>query len=327
MSKFTYQARTKEGKMETGAIDASTKEAAVVLLQKYDVFVTSLEEEKTRGAFLKNFMFRSKVSRKDLAVFSRQLAVMLDSRVPVTQSLDSLSFQTKKQNFKKTILEVAKLVEEGMSLSDAFSHFPKTFDNFYVSLVRSGELSGKISGSLYYISDHLEAEQEIVSQLQQAMVYPAFTISVLFIVVNIIILFLLPKIQELIKESSSDPTTFTVIMLGFYKFLENYWWMIMLALIVCVTAIVFYFRTKGGRKVYDRMSLKIPFLGQILRKVFLSRFCGNVSTLMIAGISINKALKITADTVNSTFYKQIINEVEARVSEGEKISSVLSQHQ
>ncbi len=325
--KFTYKARTKEGKIETGTIEASSKEAAAVLLQKYNIFVTSLKEEVVKSSFLKNLRFEKKVSKKDLAIFSRQLAVMLESRVPVVQSLSSLALQTKKTNFKKTILEISRLVEEGVSLSEAFSHFPKIFNNFFVSLIRSGEISGKISSTLYYISDYLEREHDIVAQLKQAMIYPLFTVSVLFVVVNIIVIFLLPKIEDLIRESSTSPSFFTVVMLNFYKVLESFWWVIMAALFLMVIGIIFYLRTENGKKMYDRISLKVPFLGDILRKVFLVRFCGNISTLILAGISINRALEITEDTVNNDVYKKIINEIKNKVSEGEKISSVLVQHQ
>ena len=321
--KFNYKARTFEGKIETGVIEANSQELAVVLLQKYNIFVTSIEPEKAKNPLFSNFSFGGKVSTKDLAIFSRQLAVMLESRVPVIQSLASLAIQTKKASFKKTIIEVSRLVEGGVSLSEAFSHFPKTFDNFYVNLIRSGELSGKISETLYYISEHLEREHDIVSQVQQAMIYPIFTISILFVVINIIIIFLLPKIKELIEQSTSDPSQFTALMLGFYTLLGQFWWTIILALLICAIGIFFYLKTESGKKLYDKLSLKIPFLGDILRKVFLARFCGNISTLMTSGISINRALKITEDTVNNTVYKRIIGEIGKKVSEGEKISSVL----
>lgn len=325
MAKWSYKARNKEGKIETGTIDASSKEAAAVLLQKYNMFVTSLDEVIVRKS-LNDIQLFAKISKKDLAIFARQLAVMLESRVPVIQSLSSLAAQTKKPNFKKTITEVAGLVEEGIPLSEAFAHYPKIFDSFFVSLVRSGEISGKISETLYYISEHLEREHELVAQVRQAMIYPAFTITILFIVVNIIIVFLLPKIQELIRQSSTAPDGFTAFTLNFYTFLGNSWWLIMLIFLSCVTGLVFYFKSKLGRKNFDKLSLKIPFLGDILRKVFLARFCGNIATLMIAGISINRALKITEDTVNNIVYKNIISQVEKKVSEGEKISSVLVQY-
>ena len=159
------------------------------------------------------------------------------------------------------------------------------------------------------------------------MVYPMFTVSVLFIVVNIIIIFLLPKIEELIRESSANPPPSTVFMLNFYTFLGDFWWMMMLLLALLAASLFFYAKTESGKKMYDQVSLKVPFLGDILRKVFLTRFCGNISTLMSAGISINMALKITGDTVNNSVYKEIIGKIEKGVSEGEKISSVLVNHQ
>lgn len=325
--KFSYQARTKEGKIETGAIEASSREAALALLQKYNIFVTSLNEESEGGNWLGGVIIEKKISKEDIIVFSRQLAVMLESRVPVIQSLSSLANQTNKNNFKKIIMEISELVEGGVPLSDAFGRFPRVFDNFYVNLIKSGELSGRISQTLYYISDHLERENDVTSQVKQAMIYPAFTISVLFIVVNIIIIFLLPKIKELIRESSSEATLFTVLTLNFYEFLGRWWWIVLVIFFLFVISVIFYFRTKEGRKTYDQLSLKLPFIGDILRKVFLTRFCGNISTLMSAGISINKALKITEDTVDNHVYKTIIVKIGTKVSEGEKISSVLAAHQ
>ncbi len=326
MAKFNYKARNKEGKLEAGIIEASSTEAAAVLLQKYNMFVTSLEEVVETPSLSEILHFDSHVSKKDLAIFSRQLAVMLQSRVPVIQSLESLSAQTKKSNFKKIILDVAGFVEEGIPLSEAFARYPKVFDNFYASLVKSGEISGKISETLYYISDHLEREHDIIAQVRQAMIYPAFTLSVLFIVINIVIIFLLPKIEELIKESTATPDSFTIFTLNFYNFLGHWWWAVLLTVVAAIAGLVFYLRTNDGRKVYDQVSLKLPYLGDILRKVFLARFCGNIATLMVAGISINRALKITQDTVNNSVYKKMIGEIEKKVSEGEKISFALVQY-
>lgn len=324
--KYTYKARTKEGKIETGEIEAYSKEAAALLLQKYNVFVTSLEEQSGRPAFWK-IKIEGKISNKDLTIFFRQLAVMLQSRVPVVQSLQSLASQTKKDNFKKVITHVATLVEEGVPLSDAFSKYPKVFDNFYVNLVKSGEASGNISGALDYISQHLEREGDIVAQLRQAMAYPIFVVSVLFVVIGIIVVVVMPKVIDLIKDSGTKPTFFTNLMIGFYTFLAGYWWVLLIALITIIAAVIFYARTKSGIEVFHRVSLKTPFLGSILKKVFLTRFCGNISTLVVAGISINRALKITGDTVNNVVYQEIIAEIEKEVSEGEKISSVMAKYE
>jgi type IV pilus assembly protein PilC len=324
--KFTYQARTKDGKVVTGNVEASGQDAAMALLQKYDVFVTSLQEESQATSFFEKFKFQSRVTKKDLIIFSRQLAVMLESQVPVIQSLTSLALQSSKKSFQKIIKEISESVEEGAPLSESFARFPKIFDKFFVNLLKSGEASGKIPQSLYYISSHLESEQEIVSQVRQAMIYPIFTVSVLFIVGNIIVIFLLPKVQDLIQQSTTNPDAFTVATLAFYSFLEHWWWLMLFAFVGAVVGLIFYFRTSGGKKIFDKFILKAPFMGSVLKKVFLARFCGNIATLIISGISINRALEITAGTVNNDEYKRIVEDIGKNVSEGEKMSSILSQH-
>lgn len=323
--KYTYKARTKDGKTETGTIEAYSKEAAALLLQKYNVFVTSLIEQEERPSLLR-FAFERSVNKKDITIFFRQLSVMLQSRVPVVQSLQSLSAQTDKKKFKEIINKVSTLVEEGIPLSEALATYPNIFDNFYINLVKSGEASGNISGALDYISAHLEREGDIVSQLRQAMVYPVFVLVVLLIVIGIIIIFVMPRVVDLINQSGVKPPLFTQIMLVFYGFLQHWWWALAIGILLFVLATIFYFRTDEGREEYNKISLKVPFLGGILKKVFLSRFCANISTLITAGISINRALQITGDTVNNVVYREIINEIERGVSEGEKMSSIMQKH-
>ena len=168
--KFTYQARSKEGKIETGTIEASSQEAAAALLKKYNIFVVSLKEIRNPFLLLPKGFFGRKVNKKDLAIFSRQLAVMLDSRVPVIQSLLSLAAQASNAYFREKLTRLSELVEEGNNLSEAFAFQPDIFDIFYINLIRSGEASGKISESLYYLSDHLEREYDINAKIKGAMI-------------------------------------------------------------------------------------------------------------------------------------------------------------
>ncbi|MDP2741121.1 MAG: type II secretion system F family protein, partial [bacterium] len=244
--KYFYQARSKEGKIETGTVEASSKEAAAVLLQKYGIFVTSLKEKTPKILFFKKLSFLEKVSKKDLAIFSRQLAVMLQSRVSVTQSLNSLAAQTKKQGFKSKIIKVSQLVEEGTPLSEAFSEFPDVFSVFYINLIKTGEASGEISKSLYYLSDHLEREYDIGSQIKSAMIYPIFVIIVLFVVILIVMFVVMPKLVGLLKETTAEPPIFTLMMINFYSFLMNWGWILVLGFLAFAIFIGYYFKTKEG---------------------------------------------------------------------------------
>jgi len=321
--KYFYQARSKEGKMETGTVEASSKEAAALLLQKYNIFVTSIKEQNPLLLRTENISFFNKISGKDLAIFSRQLSVMVQSRVPITQSLKSLAVQTKNVSFKEKILKISQLVEEGSPLSEAFGTFPEVFNVFYISLIKTGEASGRISESLSYLSDHLEREYDISSQIKQAMIYPAFVICVLFAVIPLVIMFVMPKLVDLLKQTVAEPPFFTKLMIDFYGFLANWGWVLMVGFFFFVVFIFYYFRTKEGRIKYDEWSLKLPLIGSFFKKTFLIMFAESISTLVGAGLSINNALRITKDTVGNSVYKKILTETEERVSQGEKISSVL----
>lgn len=321
--KFSYKARTKEGKIQSGAIDASSREAAAALLQKYNLFVTYLEEIKPSRFSFKKFKLFKKISQKDLAVFSRQLAVMLESRVPVVHSLLILASQSVKSEFKEKILKISELVEGGNYLSDSFAFYPEIFDIFYVNLLKSGEASGKISQSLYYLSDHLEREYNMMARVKNAMIYPIMVLTVLLVVIIIIIVGVLPSFTEMLKEAGGDVPIITRLLLGFYGFLRKAGWIIIIAFLGLIAFIVYYLKTKDGKRLYDKFSLNLPLIGGFLQKVFLTRFAENLSTLITAGLSINQALKIVGDIIGNFVYKKIVAEVEKGVSEGEKISSIL----
>jgi len=320
--KYFYQARTKEGKIETGTVEASSKEVAIVLLQKYNIFVTSIKEQN-KDVFNATLPFLNRVSKKDLAIFSRQLSVMLQSRVPVIQSLKGLAVQTKNPDFKQKIMKISQLVEEGNSLSSAFSAYPDIFGIFYTSLIKTGEASGRISESLYYLSDHLEREHDMESQVKSAMIYPAFVIGVLGVVVLIVMFFVMPKLIDLIKQAGTKPPLLTELLLNLYAFLMNYGWIVLVAFLALITFIIYYFTTAEGKKRYDTLLLKVPLIGSLFKKIYLITFAENISTLITAGLSINNALKITKDAISNFVYKKIISEVTDGVSEGQKISAVL----
>jgi len=324
--KYIYQARSREGKVETGTVEASSKESAALLLQKYNIFVTSIKEQTPLFLRTESIDFLNKVSKKDLAIFSRQLSMMLQSQVSVSFALKSLSVQMKNKNLKEKILKISQLVEEGNSLSEAFSTFPEIFSIFYISLIRTGEASGRISESLLYLSDHLEREYDISAQIKGALIYPVLVISVLGIVMLLVMFFVMPRLVDLLKQTTANPPAFTQLMINFYSFLSNYGWIVLIGFFFLVLFVIYYFTTKEGKKKYDEWVLKVPVLGDFLKKIFLVRFAENISTLISAGLSINGALKITKDTVDNYMYKKILTETEEKVSEGEKISSILVRH-
>ena len=186
--KFNYQARSKEGQVQAGLIEASSKEAALVLLQKHGLYVTFLEEIKV-PFYARRIDFLTRTSRKDIVMFTRQLSIMFKSNVPIVESLQTLAYQIRNVSLKEKIFKIAEVVEGGTTLSQALGLYPGVFSQFYVSMVKSGEVSGELSGSLDYLADYLEREHSFVSQIIGAMVYPVFVL-ILFLVIGFLIYFL-----------------------------------------------------------------------------------------------------------------------------------------
>jgi len=320
--KFSYQARTKEGELRIGEIEASSKEAAALLLRKYELFPTVLKKSKVKPIFGK-FKISKKISKKDLSAFSKQLGLMLSSQVSPVEALLIIASQTQNFDFREKILRMGGVVEKGSTFSEAFSLFPECFDNFYINLVKSGESTGKIPESLSRLGDHLESEYDIISRIKGALAYPVLILFVTAVVSIIVMFWVIPGLAEMLEVFKGQPSFFTRLVFNFFYFLKSWGWLLVLMFIGIVSFFLSYFRTEEGKKIFDKSSLKIPLFGDFFKKLYLSRFSESLSTLISAGLPITKALRITGEVIGNSVYKKVIAETEKEVSRGENISSVL----
>lgn len=321
--KFSFQARTKEGELQTGLVEAPSKEAALVLLHKYGLYVTLLEE-KTLPFYAKKIALFQTSSKKDLVLFSRQLAVMVRSKVSLVESLETLASQIKKTEFREKTLKLMEDVEGGTAFSTALSHYPKLFSPLFVAMVKSGEASGKLSESLDYLANHLEREYELSSKIKGAMIYPVFILFIALIIVSLMVTFVLPQLTTILKESGQELPFLTNLVIGISDFLRERGLIFLLFFLAFLVFAFRYIKTQDGKKIFDRISLKIPLFGELFKKIYLSRLAENLSTLISAGLPIARALEITGDVVGNESYRNIILKTQAEVKKGESISSVLS---
>lgn len=324
--KFNYQARTKDGQIQTGVIEASSKEAVLALLQKHGLYLTSLEEAGAKPIYARQIKILEKVSQKDLVVFSRQLSIMFKSKVPPVEAFHALAKQTKNQNFREKILNIAERVEGGTPLSRALSYHPKLFSPFYVSMIKSGETAGKLSETIDYLADHLEREYTLRSKMVGAMIYPAFVFFVVLTVVGIMVIFIIPQLTQVLEESGAELSAATKIVMGFSTFLKKWIFLIIIGFLALIIFIFRYIRTEAGKKIYDKFSLKLPIIGPISRKIYLTRFAENLSTLISGGLPISQALEITGEIVGNDVYKKIVLQTRDQVRKGEQISVVLERY-
>ena len=319
--KFNYQARTQEGRVQTGVIEASSREAAITLLQKYGLYVTFLELTKI-PFYAKKIEIFQRISRKDVVVFSRQLAIMFKSDVPVIEALQTISDQTKNQNFKEKILKIAEKVEGGTPLSVSLSSYPKIFSPFYTNIIKSGEASGKLSEVFGYLADHLEREYNFYSKAISATIYPAFVFFVFLIILILMVVFVIPQLSQVLGETGRELPNLTKMVITISNFLRRFWWVFILFFLAVGTFLFKFLRTKEGKQAVDKLILKLPLAGEFFKKIYLSRLAENLSTLISSGLPIVRALEITGEIVGNETYKTIILKTLDGVKRGEPISLI-----
>ncbi len=324
--KFNYQARTKTGDIQSGVVEASSQEGALTILQRYGLYVTILEEIKPSPLFVKRIRIFERVSRRDRAMFARQLSIMFKSKVSLVEALRVLVAQTPSPFFREKILKIAGEVEGGSPLSKALSRFPNIFSGFFVAMVKSGETAGKLSEALEYLADHLEREHHFYSRVWGAMLYPVMVIVVMLGVVLVMILFVFPQIAQIVEETGVEPPLITKITFGVINFIRKWIIAIVLALITAVLFLFQYLKTKEGKEVLSKFSLKTPIIKNLLQMIYLSRFAENLSTLFAGGVPIAQALEVSGEVVGSEVYKKIILEMRDEVRKGGTISSVLQRY-
>ena len=320
--RFNYQARTKIGKIQTGIVEASNREAAFNVLKSHDLYPTLLDEINVPFYARRLGVFQ-RANKKDVVVFSRQLSIMLKSNIPIVESLKTISQQETKQDFKEKLIKITELIKGGKSLSESLATYPKLFSSFYISMVKSGEVSGKLTDVFIYLADHLEKESNFHSKIKEAMIYPVFVLVVFLAAVSLILMYVIPKLSTVLKQNGTKLPLITKIVLSFSNFLRNNWLLVIVGIILATVILILFFKSKKWKKFFGKYSLRTPLLGSFLKKYYLSRFALNLSTLISGGIPIDKAMEITGDIVGNNEYKKIILAAKDGVEKGETISSVL----
>ncbi|MBM3251121.1 MAG: type II secretion system F family protein [Candidatus Nealsonbacteria bacterium] len=323
--RFNYQARTKTGEVQSGVVEASSREAAFTVLKTHGFFVTALEEAAL-PFYARRLKILERVSKKDIVLFSRQLSIMFKSKVPLLESFRTLAQQTKNSNFREKILKIAEETEGGTTLSKAFALYPKIFSPFYISMVKSGEASGRLSDVFLHLADHLEREHLFRSKIIGSLIYPAFILFVFIVIGVVILIFVLPNLTNILKESGQQLPLATRMVIFTSDVLKVWWWALLVAFFGLFIAIWRFGKTPTGKDFFDRTSMKIPFINTFLKKIYLARFALNLTTLISGGLPIAEALEITGEIVGNNVYKEAILETRDAVKKGEAISSVLERH-
>lgn len=320
---FAYQARDKQGILRVGTVEAANELNAFDILSGHDLIVVKVAPAN-QFSLVSNLGFLDRVSMKDIVLFSRQLATLINAKIPIVQALRIMRLQVSSKKFQKIIDEITEKVESGDSLSSAIRAYPKIFSSLYVSLVKSGELSGGLDESLVYLANQLEKDYDLRSKVIGALTYPIFIVAALLIVGILMFIYVLPPLVSILQESSVELPLTTRILIFVTNIMKHYLWLLVAGLVGLGLGARWYVRTPGGRHLVDYIKIDMPVFGRLFRNIYMARFARNLATLVAGGIPIVKALEAVADIVGNEIYKDLILEAAKEVRNGKTISAALA---
>jgi len=323
MAKFKYKARTKEGELQVGYVESFNKEGATNILTTHNLFILSIENAEIVAWYERFLEIFKKVKQRELMVFSRQLSLLMESKVPLLDSLKSLYEQTSNGFFKDIIYEIQRDVEAGLSLSQALAKHDKAFSEFFVSIVRSAEVTGQLEEAALFLADYIEKESIWRSKIVNALIYPIFLIVGFFAVVILMVTVVFPKIQPVFEEMNVQLPIYTRMILGSGTFLLDWWWAILMIIIPFIFFLIDYAKTKEGKIVLNETLIRIPVLGDLYKKLYVARFAESLSVLLKGGVPVAQSLEITSHSIGSYVYRDLIHKVAEKVREGELLSEIM----
>jgi type IV pilus assembly protein PilC len=321
MPLFEYTARnTSNGQIQKGQLDVASKDEVNAYLRKNRLLLVNVREAPKQ---IKLSLGGGRVKTRDVVIFTRQFATMINAGLPLVQSLNILAQQTENKTLREVTKAVVYDVESGNTLADAFSKHPKAFSALYVNMVAAGEAGGILDTILLRLSTFLEKNDALVRKVKGAMVYPGVIITVALGAIAILLIFVIPTFQNMFASANLELPLPTRVVIGMSSFLIGYWWAMLAAIGAMIFAFRQYYATTAGRKQIDGLILKAPVLGDVVRKSAVSRFTRTLGTLVSSGVSILEGLEITAKTAGNAVIHDAVMESRHSIAGGETIAAPL----
>ena len=324
--KFRYSARTKTGELQVGYIEAIGRDAAANILSGHDLYILSIEKIEAPKWYHSILFYFKRVRRKDLTIFTRQFATMLEAKIPIQDALTALYYQTTAPALHEAIYEVSSDIDAGLSLSQALEKHSGIFFEFYIHLIQSAEITGRVEEAMGYLADYLERELILLAKVKNALIYPIFVVVLSIIVGGILIGLVFPQIAPLFEEAEFELPLITRVFLTLGHFINDWWLAIVIFFAVLIAIVIDYLRTEEGKAVLDVALLRAPFVGDFFRKLYVARFAEIASVLIKGGIPIAQAIEIGGHTVGSAIYREMLHDVAEGVRRGELLSQAFGRH-
>ena len=321
---FTYDGKTLSGEPRKGEIEAASMAVANASLRRQQI-ITSKIVEKKASFTLKIPGLGGKVTTKEIVIFTRQFATMIDAGLPLVQCLEILSSQQQNQLFKTALLEIKKSVEGGSTFADALRKHPRIFDDLYVNLVAAGEVGGILDTILNRLAGFMEKAEKLKGKVKGALTYPAVICIIAGIVVAVLLLYVVPIFQTMFADFGSALPAPTQFVVNLSEGLKKYWWLFAGVIIGTGVGLRQFYRTPNGRTIIDDLFLKVPVFGDLIRKTAVARFTRTMATMMASGVPILEALEIVAKTAGNKTIEAAIMKTRTALSQGKTLAEPLAE--
>lgn len=322
---FTYKAIDKNGAKQEGTIDAVSRDVAISSLQRRELSITSVEETPESGKSLlgKGVTFFDGVTNRDIVLLSRQISTLFEAQVSALRVFRLLATESEKPLLGRVLTEVGDDLQSGSPISKSLQKHPKVFSAFYVNMVKAGEESGKLDETFAYLADYLDRSYEVANKAKNALVYPAFVIATFVVVMILMMTMVIPRISSILTDAGQEIPIYTKIVIGISDFFVNYGVFLLILVIVGGVFLARYMSTPEGKAAFGSLELSIPYVGDLYKKLYLSRIADNLSTMLGSGISVVQATEVTASVVGNSVYAEILSDVTVAVKGGGTVSAAL----
>jgi type IV pilus assembly protein PilC len=324
---FSYVAVDQTNIQREGTVEAPSIDAAITAVQKRGYTLVSIDEVSSKsGIFDIEIDLFGRVSNKDVVILSRQISTLFQAQVSPLRIFSLLSAEVENKKLATAMNQIVEDLQAGNSISRSLAAHPEIFSSFYVNLVKSGEESGSLDKSFGYLADYLDRQYEIQSKAKNALIYPAFVVGIFVIVMTLMMTQVIPSIATILIDSGQELPIYTQIVINISDFLANYIGYIVLALGVGAAFFWRFSQTPVGRRAIDEFQLSLPYIGDLQRKLLLTRICDNLSTMLGSGISMVQAIEVTGDVVDNTVFKEIMSEVLIEVKGGRSFAESIAEY-
>ncbi len=323
---FKYHAIDQDSHERDGTIEAPSQEVAIMSLQRRNLIISAIESAEKHSLLEIDLPFFKHISNKEVVILSRQIATLFDAQVSALRIFRLLASEVDNTHLAEILSQVGDDLQGGSPISKALARHPKVSTTFYVNMVRAGEESGKLPETFVYLADYLDRSYDIASKVENALIYPIFVVAIFFSVMALMLTMVIPKISAILVDSGQEVPLYTKIVIGLSNFLINYGLFVLIALVALGIYVWQLSKTERGKLVLDSLKISVPYVGDLYKKLYLARISDNLSTMLLAGVSVVEALRISASVVGNAAYAEILADVERSVKGGASISDSLGQH-